>query len=289
MKKTTPHLVKFKRLKQRLKLAQFQAIGLLESLWLMTTENAPQGDIGKLTNEEICIGLEWDGDPEKLISELVACRWLDECQNHRLVVHDWYEEGPSWLLGNLKRTGKSPYIATPPDYSENTAVINCESESREEKSRVEKSIRSSIEVNLSVDQGAKPDRFEEFWELFPRVRRGSKKVTNQKWQSVIQSHDPEVIISHVRGYANSADVLRGVAQMASTYLNQETFLRPLSEFNQSVRKEEPEYVQSYRRWSGAVDAVEREAEADYESDHQALLEFRETNGSGADGHLDGGS
>lgn len=113
MKANTPELMKFKRLQRRLKVKVAELCGLLELLWITTAKNAPRGDIGKFSNEEIAIGCYWDGDPDEFVAALVDCRWLDEHTEHRLIVHDWKDHAPSWVVGSLKRYGRSIIGADP--------------------------------------------------------------------------------------------------------------------------------------------------------------------------------
>ena len=89
MKANTPELMKFKKLQRKLGESRRGTIGLLEGLWIETARNSPAGDVGRFTNEEIAIMVDWDGDPDLLVDALVECRWLDRCSEHRLVVHDW--------------------------------------------------------------------------------------------------------------------------------------------------------------------------------------------------------
>ncbi|TXH55778.1 MAG: hypothetical protein E6Q97_08015, partial [Desulfurellales bacterium] len=89
MKTNTTDLVKFKKLQRRLGESTRGVIGILELLWKATAQQAPRGDIGRFDNEDIAILCDWDGDPDKLVESLVDCGWLDRCETHRLVVHDW--------------------------------------------------------------------------------------------------------------------------------------------------------------------------------------------------------
>jgi hypothetical protein len=107
-----------KRLCQRLNIPQYAAVGLLESLWHLAAKEAPQGDIGKLSNEDIALGLDWNGDADELVASLVQSRWLDEQDGARLVVHDWHihcedtidvrlaRNGLGYASGNLPRMSK---------------------------------------------------------------------------------------------------------------------------------------------------------------------------------------
>lgn len=106
MKIGTTDLVKFRKLKLSLRMPQYAVIGLLESLWMFTSKNSPEGDIGKHSNDDIACMVEWEGDPDELIAVLVKCEWLDEHPEHRLIVHDWSEHAPNWLKGNLARHGR---------------------------------------------------------------------------------------------------------------------------------------------------------------------------------------
>lgn len=107
VKKDTPSKLKFKLLKRKLDRPFYQVVGLLESLWRLTEMNTPDGNIGKLTNEEIAADLEWDGDANALILMLIESRWIDRSEKHRLVIHDWSDHVPNWLKAIYSREGKS--------------------------------------------------------------------------------------------------------------------------------------------------------------------------------------
>lgn len=116
MKDETLQLLKFKSLKRRLKLRTWQAVGLLESLWLLARQNCRLGDIGRFSNEEIAAEIEWEGDADEMIAILVDVRWLDIAPApYRLVCHDWPENAPTFIvrwIGNSLGL-KDPKTATP--------------------------------------------------------------------------------------------------------------------------------------------------------------------------------
>ena len=89
MKRGTPEHPKTKDLCARLHLPLWGAVGILESLWLFTQKFAVRGDIGKFSDEAIAEAIGWKKDPDKLIRALVDAKWLDGCDCHRLLVHDW--------------------------------------------------------------------------------------------------------------------------------------------------------------------------------------------------------
>jgi hypothetical protein len=55
----------------------------------VTAEQAPSGDIGRLTNYDIAEEMFFDGDPDQLIEALVGAGLLDRDDHHRLLIHDW--------------------------------------------------------------------------------------------------------------------------------------------------------------------------------------------------------
>lgn len=104
MKRGTELKLKFKRLMARMSISSWKAKGLLTALWDFTAENAPLGDIGRFSNEDIAIGIDYaEGDPDELIAALTETGWLDQSQNHRLVVHDWHDHCEDWLKKRVER------------------------------------------------------------------------------------------------------------------------------------------------------------------------------------------
>lgn len=73
----------------------------------MTAEQAPQGDIGHMSNQDICEEIYYDGDPQKLIEALISSKLLDKSEEHRLIVHDWEKHCDQAIRRKLQRHGKS--------------------------------------------------------------------------------------------------------------------------------------------------------------------------------------
>jgi hypothetical protein len=118
MKATTTASIKFMRLKRKLALPHWQAVGLLESLWVFAMANAMDGAIGRHSNEDIAAALEWSGDPDQMILALVETGWLDRHPEARLCIHDWEEHCPTYVKGIMSRKGKTfvssrPYATLP--------------------------------------------------------------------------------------------------------------------------------------------------------------------------------
>jgi len=100
MKRGTPRHPKTLALARELKIPLPHAVGILEMLWHFTAEFAPQGDIGRFSDQDIAESVGWEGNPKRLIEALIKCRWLD-------IVG----QSPAMAGQNTDMTGQSPAIA----------------------------------------------------------------------------------------------------------------------------------------------------------------------------------
>jgi hypothetical protein len=105
MKREAPACTKYKKLSRRLNLRHYQTTGLLEDLWHLTARETPQGNVGKLSNADIALAVDYEGDADELIVALIECRWLDRSELYRLVVHDWHEHADDAVKKRLARNG----------------------------------------------------------------------------------------------------------------------------------------------------------------------------------------
>jgi hypothetical protein len=94
---------KMRRLCIYLDIPLWQAVGLLETLWLLTARETPTGAIGRLTNEDIAVGLDYRGNADAMVDALVRAKWLDESPEYRLVVHDWFDHSDDTTHAKLAR------------------------------------------------------------------------------------------------------------------------------------------------------------------------------------------
>jgi hypothetical protein len=105
---------KMKRLCRRLDLPLWQAVGLLECLWHLTAREAPRGDIGKLSDEDIALALDYRGDESVMIEALVQSGWLDRHPTERLSVHDWADHSDDATNMRLARSRQFFCCGRPP-------------------------------------------------------------------------------------------------------------------------------------------------------------------------------
>lgn len=106
MKAGTDRKAKFRQLQRDLKLPRYAAVGLLQSIWDFAAVNTPAGDLGRFSDEDIALDIEYEGSPDELIEALVNRRWLDRCDDHRLVIHDWPDHCEDGIHLRLAREGK---------------------------------------------------------------------------------------------------------------------------------------------------------------------------------------
>ena len=247
VKMTCPQSIKFLKLKRRLKLPHWQVVGLLESLWLFTQMNAPRGDIGRLSNEDLAATIEWDGEPDELVKILVECGFLDECDVNRLVVHDWEDHVPKYLKGALSKNKIefAKHVAKQP--AKQPANDSAKHVAKQDETEVEQpaprltlpSVVNSGLGNSCVDtpkapKGATVDQreFDQWWTTYPK--RKGRGAAEKAYAKARQDASAETLLAGAGQYATECKgkEARFVAH-PSTWLNQKRWLdeagRPESE------------------------------------------------------------
>lgn len=154
MKTTTVTSMKFLRLKRKLGLPHWQAVGLLEAIWLFAMGNAMDGGIGKHTNEDIAAAIEWAGDPDQLINNLIDTGWFDHHPECRLVIHDWAEHCPNFVKGVMSKRGKTFFSSSLPSSEPSTLPSSLPSSL---PSTVPSSLPSTLPPNLTLPNLDKPN------------------------------------------------------------------------------------------------------------------------------------
>ena len=109
MKRGTPRHPKLAHLRQLLKIGTAPAVGYLELLWHFTAEFAPQGDVGRYSDERIEAALHWQGKSGRLISAMAQSGWLDLHPECRLCVHDWADHADDAVKKRLSRS-QLPFV-----------------------------------------------------------------------------------------------------------------------------------------------------------------------------------
>ena len=95
------------RLQRLLGFSRKETVGALELLWLFVMEQAPRGDVGKWSDDDISAACDCEASPKAWIEALVTIELLDRCEEHRLVVHDWAEHATEFLQKRHRRALKA--------------------------------------------------------------------------------------------------------------------------------------------------------------------------------------
>ena len=123
-----PSHPKTKRLMKRFAPQGGAAAWGLVCLILWTRQNRPTGDLSGLTDEDLELAIDWQGENGALIRELATVKFLEGAEETRRF-HDWEDHQP-WAAGQTERSksstwsalvrhhGKEGAIAKMPDYYE---------------------------------------------------------------------------------------------------------------------------------------------------------------------------
>lgn len=106
MKREALNHPKLKLLARDLNCSLNEVRGLMWSLWGLAGFSFPRGDVGRLTNEEIALAVDYEGDHDFLVERLIARRLLDviDDEDGRLFVHDWHEHADDSVQYRLARS-----------------------------------------------------------------------------------------------------------------------------------------------------------------------------------------
>jgi hypothetical protein len=81
------------------------ARGILEGVWHLGGQHAPDGDLTRFSPEEIATFVGWTRPGRELMDMLIECRWLDSDGEHT-VIHDWADHADGSVHKKLARGGK---------------------------------------------------------------------------------------------------------------------------------------------------------------------------------------
>ena len=156
MKRGTPDHPKTLALSLQLGLRRWGAVGLLEMLWHFTAKYAPQGDVGKFTDLAIARAVDWNRDAGRLVQAMTVSGWLDPCDCHRLVVHDWADHADQTILRMLTR---QKLVIVQHKTSQKLAVTSLElaADSHKLVMASQKLAETSQKLAITSSCGAKPE------------------------------------------------------------------------------------------------------------------------------------
>ncbi len=98
-------------------------LGIIGEIWAETAARFPAGDIGRATNEEIAVYIDYSGDINALVEVLLKRRLLDVMEGDaRLYVHDWHDHCEDWVRHRLQVAKKTFANGAPPRKTQRTAA-----------------------------------------------------------------------------------------------------------------------------------------------------------------------
>lgn len=245
MKRETLNHTKMARLCRRLNIDQWQAVGLLEMLWMMGAQQAPRGDIGRFSDEEIAIGVGYRGNETEMVDALVASGWIDRFPDSkypwltsamRLVLHDWHEHCDDPVHMKLARgrqvfaNGAKPRVSRLPKADREAATAFFGGKSVPRPAQAMAATVPPVEETTPPPTARRPpraadldgqpsSRFEEVWAKWPR--RQQKDRAGHNWISFVTVTNETKVMACVERYLNSDDVKRGVCMDLWKFLEQQ--------------------------------------------------------------------
>lgn len=82
---------KTKRLVRYLEISIPEAIGHLICMWHCALDFAQDGDLTNFSPEDIAEMAMWEGDPKKFLEAMIKSGYMDQSEDNRIVIHDWYD------------------------------------------------------------------------------------------------------------------------------------------------------------------------------------------------------
>ena len=94
----------------------------MELLWHVTARQASRGDIGRISDEDIALAIDYRQSPELLIEALVHSGWIDRNLTHRLIIHDWPDHAENGVHMRLARAHQF-FVCGDPRNPEKTSLV----------------------------------------------------------------------------------------------------------------------------------------------------------------------
>jgi hypothetical protein len=249
---------KLKRLCRRLNIPTWQGVGLLESIWHLTAREAPRGDIGKLSDEDIALAIDYRGDESQLVEALVASGWIDRDPVERLCIHDWHDHADdavhmklargrqyfvggrapklSRLTGKEREAAHEYYQSCAQSHAhENTdpcareAIVSAPPEPEPEpeplpepEPELAPAVRRAIVRTLpraSDLDGQVSQRFDELWQRWPRKEQRDRAARD--WISFVTVDNEAAVMACAERYLASKEVSEGFVKNLYNFLEQQ--------------------------------------------------------------------
>lgn len=221
---------KVRRAARMLDVHQAQVIGHLHCLWWWALDHALDGDVSAFDALDLAEAADWPGDPDTFVKVLLECGPGDragflEARGDRLYLDDWAHR-----TEHLRRRREASAAAHHARWHEARGIVEpgcdlCEPDANAvrthpdrtaeplpeqctEPNRTQPHHTDPTPSSTDVDQDEpEDDRFEEFWEAWPR--RNGKKLAKgkarQQWRTKVAPDERERAIRGAHHYRQTSD------------------------------------------------------------------------------------
>jgi len=139
------------------------------ALWCWAAENAPDGNLGRMTPDEIEFAAEWRGERSKCFDAMLAVGYVDISANGEHVLHEWTDGSGAGVAAYLRRTEKQRDLMRKVRANASGSRSGSRSEEEEE---VDGHANVGANVSANRKKRAKPAvgsaAFEAFYSAYPR-------------------------------------------------------------------------------------------------------------------------
>ena len=232
----------------------------LIDLWLASSISRPKGLLHDMTQEDIALDANWDGDPAVFVDALVKAGFLDINEAGEYSLHDW-KEHQGWVFHSEERSERARMAA-----GVRWGTNKDDNNSEDNANRMQPACYAHATSNApspSPSPNPKPNPkpkkllcdsdhfssdFEEFWKAYPNFNR-DKKGTFKAYQATLKGASrinkatPEQLLRAAKRYSEEVRdrekryILHGTTFLGSSERWKE-FDMPLKNLNGEILRED---------------------------------------------------
>lgn len=199
-----------------------EVAGLLQALWTWAARVTTDGHV-TITPGIIRSVLEWDGDCDQLLADLVSSRWLDKNGDGTYQIHNWDEHQGALVdakeahrlveanrraakkaeIAELKAKLASVTVTCPSrDSHVSSKTSHVQHESRVHETRPDEKKEEKKPAPKAAKGKDYSLEFEQFWSIYPRTTGMSKVAAYRCWNTCVKTYKakPEELIASAEHY-----------------------------------------------------------------------------------------
>lgn len=232
---------KLRSLYKRLGCSKFEAVGILNFLWLWGMRNADKGGYVMYADEEdvlkylsgVSSGCQFSA--EEILDSLIETEWLEREEGLPLRIHDWEDWQKEWYKyqarleadRNSKRKRRAEE-ATAKKFAEPPVKVTAPPSKKETLSIDEKQEKSAAQKGKEYSAS-----FRELWEIYPRKDDKSRAYAMYRAR-LKEGYSEEELLQATKGYAAE---MKKKKQAREYILMGKTFFGADGRFSQYIPKQ----------------------------------------------------